>query len=181
MRIIAGKFGGRTLKSPDKNSTHPMSERVRASLFNILGEKISGAKVLDAFAGTGSLGLEALSRGAECATLIEKDRKAQEIIASNIELLGVEDSSKLIKTGVSNWHATTPETTKYDIIFADPPYHDMQLSTVSKLVKHLQPSGLVVLSHPGRGLVPSVQGVVVVDNRSYGDAALAFYHLEEQA
>ncbi len=181
MRIIAGKFGGRILKSPDKSSTHPMSERVRAALFNILGEELEGAKVLDAFAGSGALGLEALSRGASYATFIEKDRKSQAVIAENIKSLGVDDNSKLIKTTVNNWHQTADESLKYNIIFADPPYHDMQLSTVSKLVKHLQPDGLVILSHPGRGSVPSVQGVVVVDNRSYGDAALAFYRLEGQA
>lgn len=181
MRIIAGKFGGRVIKTSAKSATHPMSERVRASLFNILGEKLNEANVLDAFAGSGALGLEALSRGAAEVTFIERDRSASQAIKSNIDLLGVGSQTRLVKTSVSSWHETTSNPAKYDIILADPPYHDMQLSTVAKLVKHLQPNGLVILSHSGRRLVPSVHGVVVVDNRGYGDAALAFYRLEGQA
>lgn len=153
-----------------------MSERMRAALFNILGD-IDGIEVLDAFAGTGALGLEALSRGASRVVFIEKDRVAQNVIQENIEKLGLSRHSQLIRTTVSAWSETT-EHESFDLIFADPPYHDMQLSTVSKLVMYLKPKGLMILSHSGRESAPTVNGVVVVDNRSYGDAALAFYHLD---
>lgn len=173
MRLIGGKFGGRYLATPGTSRTHPMSERVRGSLFNILGD-LSGKTVLDAFAGTGSLGFEALSRGAEHATFIEKDRVAQKVLQENCESLEVVNNTKIIRTSVSNW-ANTYEGPDFDIIFVDPPYHDMQFSTVAKLPRYMKKNGLMVLSHPGRESAPTVNGVVVVDKRSYGDAALAFY------
>jgi 16S rRNA (guanine966-N2)-methyltransferase len=174
IRLISGKFGGRSIACPpSERTTHPMGERIRGSLFNILGD-MNGFRVLDAFAGTGSLGLESLSRGAAFATFLERDKAAQKTIAANITTLGLTDSSSLVRTSVTAWDETAKDE-QFDIIFADPPYHDLQLSTVARLVKHLKPNGLMVLSYPGRESVPTVNGVVVVDNRSYGDAALAFY------
>lgn len=177
VRIISGKFGGRTIEGSGTDRTHPMGERVRGSLFNIIGDEIQNADVLDAFAGSGSLGLEALSRGAKSATFVEKDRIAQKVISNNINTLKTSDSARLVKSPVSSWMNMTEQ--KFDIIFADPPYHDMQLSTTMKLSGLLRPNGLMVLSYPGRGETPSGLGVVVVDNRSYGDAALAFYRLDD--
>lgn len=178
VRIISGTYGGRYLEAPDTSRTHPMSERVRGSLFNQLGD-VTGLRVLDAFAGTGVVGLELLSRGANSAVLIEKDRIAQKVIDANIKTLGLKGRAKLIRSTIASWDDTT-ESEKFDLIFADPPYHDMQLSTVSRLVRHLNPKGLMILSHPGRESAPTVNGVVVVDKRSYGDAALAFYRLVEE-
>jgi 16S rRNA (guanine966-N2)-methyltransferase len=155
-----------------------MSERVRNALFNSLGDRLAGADVLDAFAGTGSVGLEALSRGARHATFVEKDRIAQKILARNITLLGAEDKADVIRTTVNNW-LETAEHKGFDLIFADPPYHDVQFSTVSKLFGLLKPGGLMILSHPGRGEVPTKTGVVVVDNRSYGNAYLTFYRRDD--
>ena len=174
-RLISGEFGGRFIDSPHTDRTHPMGERMRGALFNILGD-VDGLRVLDAFAGTGALGLEALSRGASEAVFIERDRVAQKVLQENIDVLGVGDRSKLIKSSVSAW-TDTAELQGFDLIFADPPYHDLQLSTVKKLVKYMQANSLMILSHPGRESAPTVNGVVVVDNRSYGDAALAFYRL----
>lgn len=179
LRLISGEYGGRIIETPPSNKTHPMGDRIRGSLFNILGD-LSGKIVLDAFAGSGSLGLEALSRGAAHATFVERDRIAAKVIAKNIEHLGVSDRAKLIKTSLSAWDDTTDDNT-YDLIFADPPYHDLQLSTVNRLAKHLTPNGLMVLSYPGRESTPTVNGVVVVDKRSYGDAALAFYRLDRKS
>jgi 16S rRNA (guanine966-N2)-methyltransferase len=176
IRLIAGTFGGRVIEGSGTNRTHPMGERIRGSLFNIIGTEIADAKVLDAFAGSGSLGLEALSRGAQHATFIERDRVAQNVITNNIKTLGVANVTKLVKAPVASWLETTEE--QFDIIFADPPYHDLQLSTVMRLTKVLKPNGLMVLSYTGRGEVPTGLGVVVVDNRSYGDAVLAFYRKE---
>lgn len=176
IRLIAGKYGGRIIEGSGTNRTHPMGERIRSSMFNIIGSELEGAEVLDAFAGSGSLGLEALSRGAAHATFIEKDRIAQKVIDNNIATLGVSSQSKLIKAPVASWQNTTNK--QFDIIFADPPYHDLQLSTVGKLQKLLKPNGLMVLSYTGKGEVPTELGVVVVDNRSYGDAVLAFYRKE---
>lgn len=177
LRLIAGKYGGRIIEGSGTNRTHPMSERIRGSLFNIIGSEIEGAVVLDAFAGSGSLGIESLSRGAKQATFIERDRVAQKVIENNFKTLGITDEAKLIKAPVASWLETTHE--QFDIIFADPPFHDAQLSTTMKLTKLLKPNGLMVLSYLGRGEVPTELGVVVVDNRSYGDAVLSFYRRED--
>ncbi|MDQ5932159.1 MAG: 16S rRNA (guanine(966)-N(2))-methyltransferase RsmD [Candidatus Saccharimonadales bacterium] len=173
VRVISGKYGGRVLDAPSRRSTHAMSERARNALFNSLGQEMSGAKVLDAFAGSGSLGIEALSRGAASALFIEKDRVAAKIIQKNVHLLGISEA-KVIATTVSNW-LDTAEVDEFDVIFADPPYHDTQFSTVSRLLGLLKPGALMVLSHPGKGEVPSKTGVVVVDNRSYGNLNLTLY------
>lgn len=175
LRIISGEFGGRFIDADIGRATHPMGDRVRSALFNKIDVK--GKTVLDAFAGTGAIGLEALSRGAESATFIERDRTAQKVITKNIVALGVESRAKLIKTTVANW-ITTADSPKFDIIFADPPYHDPQFSTVFSLKKYLNSKGLMILSYTGRLRVPTVNGVVVVDNRSYGDAALAVFRLD---
>ena len=175
LRIISGRFGGRTIATSDSFKTHPMGDRIRSSLFNILGN-LSGMTVLDAFAGSGSLGFESLSRGAAHATFVERDRTAQRVIEKNIETLNAHDEAKLFRGSVAQW-SESHESERYDLIFADPPYNDLQLSTVFRLKNHLNPKGLMILSYPGRESVPTVNGVVVVDNRSYGDAALAFYRL----
>lgn len=173
VRLISGRYGGRFLEAPDTSRTHPMSERIRGALFNMLGD-LSGYRVLDAFAGTGALGLEALSRGATEVVLIEKDRIAQKVIDSNIASLGVAGGAKLIRSSVAQW-AGSAAPQQFDVIFADPPFHDLQFSSLSRLIPYLKPKGLMILSHPGRESAPTVNGVVVVDKRSYGDAALAFY------
>lgn len=173
MRVIAGSLGGRFFDSPDSSATHPMSERMRGALFNSLGD-ITGKTVLEPFAGSGALSFEALSRGATNALLLERDKKAQNVIARNIETLGLAQKAKLVKANCRMWSLSNPEAT-FDLLLVDPPYHDMQLSTVTLLISHLNINGLMVLSYQGRGSAPTVNGVVVVDTRLYGDAALAFY------
>lgn len=174
VRLIAGKFGGRVIDAPDRRSTHAMSERARGALFNSLGALIEGAEVLDVFAGSGSIGLEALSRGAHSAVFIEKDRIAARIIQSNVDLLGLSEHAKVVRAGVSSWIDTSHEA-YFDLVFADPPYHDPQFSTVKKLFGLLKPNALMVLSHAGRGEVPIQNGIVVVDDRSYGNLHLTYF------
>jgi 16S rRNA (guanine966-N2)-methyltransferase len=177
VRLIAGLYGGRIIEGSSTTLTHPMGERIRNAIFNKIGSELAGADVLDAFAGSGALGLEALSRGAKNATFVERDRVAQKIIGNNIALLQVGAQSKLIKSSVSQWVKSANQ--RFDIIFADPPYSDPQLSTVSVLFGLLKPNGLMVLSYPGRSETLAELGVVVVDNRSYGNAAIAFYRKED--
>jgi len=174
LQIIAGKFGGRVISASVGKLTHPMGSRIRGSLFNIINDQLDGAEVLDVFAGTGSLGLEAISRGAKSVTFIEKDRVANRILTENIQKLGVDESTTNVLIGARTWIDKNLDKS-FDVIFADPPYNDLQLSTVSGLTSLLKPNGLMVLSYPGRSELPTVYGVVVVDNRSYGTAALTFY------
>lgn len=178
VRIISGEFGGRKIESPDNQRTHPMGERIRNALFNSIGAEVEGTTILDAFAGTGAIGLEALSRGARAATFIEKDHIAQKILSKNIVSLNVDERATVVRTTVNNWLETSTDL-QFDIIFADPPYHDPQFSTVEKLLGLLKPGGLMVLSHPGKGEAPTRPGVVVVDNRSYGTAVLTFYRRKD--
>jgi 16S rRNA (guanine966-N2)-methyltransferase len=155
-----------------------MGDRVRSAVFSMLESRgvLTSARVLDAFAGTGAVGFEALSRSAAFVTFLEHDKVAQRVIDVNITTLDMKNHTKLIKTGVENWLRTS-ENDKYDIIFADPPYHNPQFSTVSKLIKHLHKGGLLVLSYSERGTLPNLKGVVVVDNRIYGEAAIALFRL----
>jgi len=194
LRIISGKFGGRFIKAPDGRTTHPMGDRVRSALFNMVG--VEGKTVLDAYAGSGAIGLEALSRGAERVDLVEKDKKAQRVIQENIESLRVEEQTKLYKMTVgvfikmkesesaaptdNHWILKQVQNDRlgYDIIFADPPYHDLQLNTISKLVGLMKKGGLMILSYPGNIIVPEITGAIMVDKRSYGDASLVFYRLK---
>jgi 16S rRNA (guanine966-N2)-methyltransferase len=176
MRIIAGELGGRFFATPDSTATHPMAERVRGALFNSLGD-IDGFNVLDAFGGSGALAFEAISRGAASTVIIERDKRAQKVIAENIENLGLTEQIKLIRTNANTWSENN-EDQLFDLVLCDPPYHDLQLSTVSHLTQHVKLNGLMVLSYSGRESAPTVKGsgVVVVDkSKNYGDAALAYY------
>lgn len=178
VRLIAGKYGGRIIDAPGRSSTHAMGERIRNAMFNAIGTEIQGARVLDAFAGSGAIGLEALSRGASFVTFVEKDRIAAKIITNNCKLLSAHNEVEVIKTTVSNWLGTSsPEL--YDVVFADPPYHDEQFSTVKRLFELLKPNGLMVLSHTGIREVPVQNEIVVVDNRSYGNAHLTYFRRED--
>ncbi len=176
MRVIAGKYGSRIIRTPRGFMTHPMGERIRSALFNSLGS-LQGKDVWDVFAGSGSLAIEAVSRGAYSAVATERDRKAYQVLKANVEKLGATEV-KAVKASANAWGSTNSEK-KFDVIFCDPPYNDLQLSTVFAQKSHLKDNGLMVLSYPGREPVPSANGVVVVDNRNYGDAALAYYRLED--
>lgn len=176
VRLVAGKYGGRFVEAPAGFTTHPMSERMRGAIFNILGD-IKDKSVLDPFAGSGAVSLEAASRGARPVVAIEKDRKAQEVIARNITALDAHNMVQLVRANARSWSDTSIDK-RFDIIIADPPYNNLNLSTIALLIRHLKPNGLMLLSYPGRELAPTVNGVVVVDNKSYGDAALAIYRQE---
>jgi len=176
LRVIAGELGGRFFESPETTSTHPMGERIRGALFNMLGDDVIGKTVCEPFAGSGALSFEALSRGAASALLLEKEKRAQLCIERNITALGLSHKARLVKANCRMWSEKNLGE-QFDLLLVDPPYHDMQLSTVSLLISHLKPNGLMVLSYQGRGPAPTVNGVVVVNTRLYGDAALAFYRL----
>ncbi len=175
MRIIGGLHGSRIIKTPRSYKTHPMGERPRGALFNTLGN-LEGKTVWDAFSGSGALAIEAISRGAAYALATERDPHAYQVVKANVEKLRVAHLD-VVKASCRAWGKQNVDK-KFDIILCDPPYNDLQLSTVFALKEHLNPNGLMVLSYPGREDVPSSNGVVVVDNRNYGDAALAYYRLQ---
>jgi 16S rRNA (guanine966-N2)-methyltransferase len=177
MRVIAGSLGGRTFESPHSNRTHPMSDKMRGALFNILGD-IEGLIVLDAFAGTGALCFEAVSRGAAEALAIEQDRSAQRIIAANSSSLGIGRKVKLIKASAGSWSQTN-EKVQFDIVLCDPPYDDLQPNLLQRLAAHCKPSGIFVLSWPADIPLPQFDTLQILQQRTYGDATLVFYKSEQ--
>ena len=181
VRVIAGNHGGRMLNAPRGRTTHPMGERVRGAMFNSLISELPGARVLDAYAGTGVVGLEALSRGAKEVVAVEQNRAAQKAITENMQTLNVNYPEYTLFRGRMQQFLGMRSATDFDVIFVDPPYYDynMHLSTVERIFGLLKPGGLMVLSKPGKCeevVLPS--GIVVVDNRSYGEAHLSHYRRE---
>ena len=173
MRIIAGSLGGRTFESPHGHRTHPMSDKIRGALFNTLGD-IAGLTVLDAFAGSGAICFEAISRGARSAVAIEQDRLAQRTIDENIRALKLQRSVKLIKASAGAWLQTN-QTSQYDLVILDPPYDDTQPNLLQRLAATVKPGGLLILSWPGDQDVPVFAALQEIKRRSYGDAQLVFY------
>lgn len=173
MRIIGGRLGGRTFNSPRSFKTHPMSDKIRGALFNMLGD-IDGLTVLDPFAGSGALSFEAVSRGAAHATALDNDRAAQSIIAENILSLGLGRSVTFIKASVGAWLQTSGAPV-FDIVLCDPPYNDLQENLVVRLADCTAPHGTFVISWPGSTTLPEIPGFKKVAHRTYGDAQLAFY------
>lgn len=174
MRIIAGSLGGRVFESPHGHVTHPMSDKVRGGMFNALGD-ISGLTVLDAFAGSGALSFEALSRGASYAIAIDADKSAQRAIAENMKSLHLEDDMKLIRSSTNAWLNTSVPGKTYDLVLCDPPYTDLQLPLLNRLYEKVTCGGLLVLSWPGNQEVPTFAASEIVKQKSYGDAQLIFY------
>lgn len=176
MRIIAGTYGGRIIKTPVKKSIHPMSERIRGAIFNSLQVELVDKNILDAFAGSGALGLEALSRGAKQATFVEKDRQAASIIKQNLETLNVhQDNYQIIPTTILNWLDKSPNNLRFDLIFADPPYHDLQNQTVLSLKNLLIPDGKLILSQPKSVKSLEIPDLQIIDERIYAEAKIIYY------
>lgn len=173
MRVIAGYLGGRSFKSPPGHKTHPMSDKVRGALFNVLGD-IKDLTVLDAFAGSGALGIEAISRGARRAMAVEVDKTAHKTIQENIRNLGIEACVKAIRANISSWSDNNPEA-KFDLILCDPPYNKLQLGLVQKISRHAKPEGLVVVSSPGDQTPPKIDGLDLITHKNYGDASVLYY------
>ncbi|MBQ3293956.1 RsmD family RNA methyltransferase [Candidatus Saccharibacteria bacterium] len=139
MRIISGKYKNRELKSPNSSATHPMSERARLSIFNMLGP-LEGKTVLDLFAGTGSLGIEALSRGATSCTFVENDRKALECLKQNLKNI---ENCKIIKNDVYKINLEN----KFDLVFIDQPYDKFD-KNINYFSKFLKEDGIIIISSP---------------------------------
>lgn len=173
MRVIAGSIGGRLFESPHGHRTHPMSDKIRGALFNMLGD-LNGLSVLDAFSGTGALSFEAISRGAKNAIAIESDKAAQETITHNIKALGLSGQVKLVRASANGW-LQTYRGSKFDIVLLDPPYDDLQPSLVQHLAQQTIDGGLLVLSWPGGVDVPSFDNFELIKQKQYGDAQLVYY------
>lgn len=166
VKITSGKFRNQTLATPG-GKTHPMGAREKLALFNMISGFLPDTKVLDAFAGSGALGLEALSRGAREVVFIEKNAAAAQAIRQNLAKIKVQGE---IFTGAVRDYQ---EGTDFDVILADPPYDDFNLPEVSCLVELLKVGGILVLSHPDE--VPVIPGVELIKSRQYAAAHISVY------
>jgi 16S rRNA (guanine966-N2)-methyltransferase len=173
MRVIAGRLGGRTFDSPGTAKTHPMSEKMCGALFNILGD-ITDLTVLDAFAGSGALSFEAVSRGAIHATAVESDTTAARTIRQNVEHLDLLEYVTVTQANTSSWMQHNPDD-MFDLILCDPPYDNVQTRLIKELAKHVRPKGLLILSWPGSQDIPTLLPLRLIDHRTYGEAQLIFY------
>jgi 16S rRNA (guanine966-N2)-methyltransferase len=177
MRVIAGELGGRRLVAPRGWTVRPTSDRVREAIFSALGDAVDGALVLDLFCGTGALAIEALSRGAASAVLVDRDTRPA---LGNIERLGLGERAKPVRSDVERWLAggpLAPEAPRFDLIFVDAPYR-LADRVSERLNTHLP--GL--LAEDGRAVVESgagnplrIDSLQRLRQRRYGAADVSFY------
>ncbi|HLG69458.1 MAG TPA: 16S rRNA (guanine(966)-N(2))-methyltransferase RsmD [Chloroflexota bacterium] len=175
MRVIAGEAKGRPLKGPRTSGTRPTSDRVREALFDILAPYVERARVLDLYAGTGALAIEALSRGADSADLVEADRTAQAVIADNLERTGLKSRARLWRMRVEK--ALPQLGPQYDVILADPPYADAHIQSVlAQLGSLIADEGLVAIEHATRVALPDAAPELRLwKRRRHGDTTLSLY------
>lgn len=182
MRIISGSAKGRTLKAPSWDGLRPTSDRLRETLFNILGPRLDDQRVLDVFAGTGAIGLEALSRGAAGAVFIEEDRRASALVAENAERCGVSDRCVIIRLAAETALARPVPGGPFDVVVLDPPYDHARLDeVVGAAAALLAPGGRLVLEHAWRRQAPEPAGTRRTRTVRAGDSALSFYEREPAA
>jgi len=180
MRVVAGKLKGRHLKAPRGRALRPTADRVKQALFNILPHDLSGFRVLDLFAGTGSLSIEALSRGAEEAVLVDSSRKAGAAIGENLRNLGLSRRSRVYGAPVfATLRSISRKGETFDLILLDPPYEKNLVGKTVKAIAEgglLRESGVVVAEHSIREKVEENYGPLGLrDQRRYGATVLSFF------
>jgi 16S rRNA (guanine966-N2)-methyltransferase len=171
IRIIAGELKGRRLKTPKWDGLRPTSDKLRETLFNVIASRAAGARVLDYFAGTGAIGIEAISRGASHVTFVDSDPRALKLIAENLRHCGVQERYVIIRTPQSL------PAGSIDLAVLDPPYDEPDLTAAIASAEHLiAPGGLLVLEHARRRPAPEKVGRLrATRDLVSGDSALAFY------
>jgi len=185
MRIIAGKYRGRRLKSPPSERTRPTSDRLRETLFNILSQQIEGARFLDLCAGTGAVGIEALSRGAQQVTFVDQSRKMCALIRVNVNALGIDDKEFEIANAAAAEYVrryVKKEGGPVDIIFFDPPYAADYQSVLSFIGEHTRQliieDGVLIVEHSSKqDLAESFGQLSAYRTLKQGDSSLSFYRV----
>ena len=180
MRIIAGKYRGRKLLPPEGDLTRPITDRVKQSLFDILQPRIEGSRVYDCFAGTGSMGLECLSRDAASVTFFEADRSAVARLQRNIEAVEERDRATIVRGDLFQWfdrQTALIDEARIDLIFLDPPYRflterpqDLNHLAPRMAARHLAKDGVVIFRHQA-GMALALDGLV---KRDYGSMLIEF-------
>lgn len=179
LRIIAGEFKGKKLTSVRGKTIRPTADRTRESVFNILSHRVPEAIVLDLFAGTGALGIEALSRGAESAVFVDNSRESLSVIRRNVESCALDDRASIIKWNIEkNLNCLKAVKTGFDLVFIDPPYHRNLLKpTLFNLdqSKSLKNRSCIVVEHASLEPVPTdLLAFELTDQRRYGKTLVSF-------
>jgi 16S rRNA (guanine966-N2)-methyltransferase len=175
VRVIAGSARGIILRAPRDSATRPVTDRVKETLFAILGERVADARVLDLYAGSGALGIEALSRGAGHATFVERGREALAAIRGNLQRAGLTADASVHGGDVTRYLASGPGEAPFDLAFLDPPYAERAiLAPLERLVPLLSPEASVVVKHFWRTEVLPPDGLARWRERRFGETALTF-------
>ncbi len=184
MRIITGKYKGRRISSIDGPQIRPATDRVKGSIFNMLQNRLSlsGARVLDLFAGSGSLGLEALSRGALLAVFVDDSPAALEAIESNAGLLGCSDDCTLVQSDAEAFIARSGET--FQLIFADPPYQYERMGEIPQMIfghKLLASGGFLIIEHAKQTRFQTSSEFRLSERREFGNTHISFFTYPSQS
>ena len=180
MRIIAGEARGRQIIAPEGRNTRPTLDRVRENIFNMLQAEVPGSRVLDLFAGSGALSLEAVSRGAESAVLVDSDRKAHMVQKRNIDTLRYAEKTRVL---LYDWKRAVrilqEEGQIFDLVFLDPPYCMTDLRDVfASLIPITDADTLIVLEHESGKSITAADQYEVVRQKEWGFCAVSFYRLK---
>ncbi len=182
MRIIAGSRKGARIFAPKGSATRPTGDRVREAAFNLIGPgRVEDASVLDLFAGSGAMGLEALSRGAAHATFVEADREACRTINRNLDKLGLAGATVLCQDVLTALRADTRQGTRYDLVLVDPPYRrfsSLQNALITQLPEILAPGGLLLVETAAHE-EPDLPPLAKRTTRRYGSARLTLFEHDE--
>lgn len=181
LRIVAGEFGGRRIQAPPGRGTRPTAEKVRGALFNTLGQWLSleGSRVLDLYAGSGALGIEALSRGAAHVTFVESDSRTAALVRANLDSLGVPaDRAAVVPQKALAWLRRAPAGADTHLVLLDPPYAAGETEAVLRALAEwpgLAPGAIVALEAAARADIPAPPGLEVLRTKRYGDTQLVFF------
>jgi len=183
LRVIAGSAKGRNLLSVPGGGTRPITARVKSALFGILGSDIRGARFLDLFAGTGAVGIEALSRGAERVVFVERSRKALEVARRNLEITGFLESAELVHGDAFRFLSSAPEDERFDYIYVAPPQYKALWAKALLAIDagtFLAPGSLVIVQiHPKEASELATRRLERVQERRYGSTLLLFYAVKD--
>jgi 16S rRNA (guanine(966)-N(2))-methyltransferase RsmD len=184
LRIIAGYAKGRKLKSPENQDIRPTSDRVKEAIFSMIAFYIPGKIVLDLFAGTGNLGLEALSRGAKFSVFVDNNREALKLVNQNIKLLGYKDKTSVVfSDALKALDLFRKRNEKFDIVFIDPPYRQSLYGEIIQSIAEndiIDRSGILIIEHPADiKLKDEYEGLKKIKEKKYGNTSITILKRED--
>jgi len=174
LRVSGGEARGRRLKAP--KGIRPTQGMVKQAIFNLVGPAIEGAEVLDLFAGSGALGIEALSRGAAGVTFVDHQARGLAILRQNLDVLGLKERARIVRGDVVRWLEASPDTVKRaGVVFLDPPYDDVVLDLALKVLDRTVENATVVAEHSRRQAMPALTRLQLDRQRRYGDSMVTVF------